>query len=268
MAKEKDCNCGNVKYLTKNDLPNIYKELSKPLPEEAIQFADTKAFKGYSSTGLGYQFCFNRLNELLVGHINIKHEIVKEVEMGKMTEVTIHMTIQIGNWISNPVKLEDGIIRVENYFEVIAQRDCYGGHSSKFYYDALKGAYTNAFKKTVAMFGVGRQAYEGTLDDDFINPDGTVSNYSIGGKKKEFKPKPESRKEEEKPKKDGKMKAGQNRTIKMMLNNIERRVKNKELDFELDKALGNFGVNNWEDLNEGEADVFIQMLSSIVKGKQ
>jgi hypothetical protein len=32
--------------------------------------------------------------------------------------------------------------------------------------DARKGRYTNAFKKAAAFFGVGRQAYEGSLDDD------------------------------------------------------------------------------------------------------
>jgi hypothetical protein len=32
--------------------------------------------------------------------------------------------------------------------------------------DAKKGAFTNALKKAAAMFGVGRQAYEGTIDDD------------------------------------------------------------------------------------------------------
>ena len=32
--------------------------------------------------------------------------------------------------------------------------------------DARKGSYTNAFKKAAAFFGVGRQAYEGSLDDD------------------------------------------------------------------------------------------------------
>lgn len=34
--------------------------------------------------------------------------------------------------------------------------------------DARKGAYTNGLKKAAAMFGCGRQAYEGTLDDDNV----------------------------------------------------------------------------------------------------
>ena len=34
------------------------------------------------------------------------------------------------------------------------------------YADALKGAITNGFKKTAAFWGVGRDAYAGTIDDD------------------------------------------------------------------------------------------------------
>jgi hypothetical protein len=42
--------------------------------------------------------------------------------------------------------------------------------------DARKGAYTNAFKKAAAFHGVGRQAYEGSLDDDNLPSDGVVAN--------------------------------------------------------------------------------------------
>jgi hypothetical protein len=41
-----------------------------------------------------------------------------------------------------------------------------GGPLASSEADARKGSYTNAFKKAAAFFGVGRQAYEGSLDDD------------------------------------------------------------------------------------------------------
>ena len=41
-----------------------------------------------------------------------------------------------------------------------------GGHTSTSEADARKGAFTNGLKKAAALFGCGRQAYEGTLDDD------------------------------------------------------------------------------------------------------
>src|SRR5690606_20554759 len=57
----------------------------------------------------------------------------------------------------------------ESRFETLAEAECYGGHDSTEEVNALKGAYTNAFKKTAALLGVGRRAYEGTLDEDFLS---------------------------------------------------------------------------------------------------
>jgi hypothetical protein len=65
----------------------------------------------------------------------------------------------------------------------IAEREGYGNHESKSPGDAKKGAHTNAFKKVVSGFGVGRQAYEGTLDEDYLDADNKApAAYQVGGK--------------------------------------------------------------------------------------
>jgi hypothetical protein len=47
-------------------------------------------------------------------------------------------------------------------------RACVGGHRSADYSDAVKGAITNGFKKASAFWGVGADAYRGTIDDDNV----------------------------------------------------------------------------------------------------
>lgn len=134
------------------DLKNIYKELSADFSKEAVQFAskqDTK--KGYDQTGVGYQFVVDRLNEV-VGidgwcmHWEILKEISGEFASGRLYyDITVKMTIT-----------------------VLGNSKCsVGGHISGCYFDALKGAITNSLKKTASLFGVGRQAYAGQLDEDF-----------------------------------------------------------------------------------------------------
>jgi hypothetical protein len=149
--------------LTYADLPKIYEELSADLPIEGAETASSeKTRKGYDTTGYGYQFHVNRMNEVLFGHWRAIHKVFKEVESktskGKaMYNIVIHMVIEIGNW-----HFVDG----ENKFEALAMADGYGEHTSLELGSAHKGAYTNAFKKVSAMLGVGRKAFEGTLDED------------------------------------------------------------------------------------------------------
>jgi hypothetical protein len=45
----------------------------------------------------------------------------------------------------------------------------FGGHRSSDLTDAFKGASTNALKKASAFFGVGKEAFEGTIDEDNTN---------------------------------------------------------------------------------------------------
>lgn len=143
----------------------IYKELSAPFPDGAIQRTKgTETKKHYDTSGIGYQFLVNRFNEVLGNQWGYDWEVLKTIEgqygSGKSNyEITVRVSI----WCLTP----------GNY------RTLVGSHISSIHGDALKGAITNAFKKTSAMWGVGRQAYEGTLDDD--------SSYEedLGNKKKD-----------------------------------------------------------------------------------
>jgi len=46
--------------------------------------------------------------------------------------------------------------------------------------DAMKGAVTNGFKKALSFFGVGKAAYEGTIDEDYRPiPEGTPANKAV-----------------------------------------------------------------------------------------
>ena len=149
--------------LTAEDLTKLYPELAAPLPDEAIEetlASETK--KGYNTVGYGCQYLINRMNEVLgPAHWRAKEEIInpnnETSQNAKPFIVNMKMTVQIGNPVCKVC--EEKIIP---YFEVIAEQTCYGGHVSYgTLADALKGAYTNSLKKTLALFGVGRQAYEG-----------------------------------------------------------------------------------------------------------
>jgi hypothetical protein len=123
------------------------------LPKEAIEKTQKeKTRKGYDTTGYQYQFLVNVLNEVIGPEgWNFEYEIIKEI-IGQFKsgqayyDLTVKMTITIlGN-----------------------SKSCVGGHQASSYADALKGAITNSFKKTLAFFGPGKMAYEGTLDDDYL----------------------------------------------------------------------------------------------------
>ena len=135
------------------DLRAVYEALSAPLPLEGIQRTKgTETRKGYDTTGFGYQYAVNRFNEVCGLDGWGYFYTVAQAHEGAFRSgapnwnIVAEMTI----WVSDK----------EN------ARTMPGSHLASDYGDALKGAITNAFKKSGAMWGVGRQAYEGTLDDD------------------------------------------------------------------------------------------------------
>jgi 5'-3' exonuclease len=144
---------------TREDLRAIYVELAKPFPDTAVE--RTKAAvtrKGYDTTGIKYQYIVNRLNEVLgVGCFRVTREFStreKQTRSGyPMVEATCDLTMQLGQW-------------VDGEFAPFAEAVGTGGHASNNEADAKKGAFTNGFKKVAAFFGVGWQAYAGTIDDD------------------------------------------------------------------------------------------------------
>jgi hypothetical protein len=130
----------------------IFKRLAEPLPKEAVQRTKKEiSKKGYDTTGYSYQYCVNRFNEVLGNAWGYTHRILRETT-GTFKSGTpfFEFTIETSIWILSPDNT----------------RSCFGGHISSVHADAMKGAFTNSFKKTAAMFGVGREAFEGSLDDD------------------------------------------------------------------------------------------------------
>lgn len=155
--------------ITPADLNMLYPYLAAKLPDEAVE--ETKGAltkKGYDTTGYGYQYVINRFNEVVgPSHFKIMDGVVAQGPGGFGMEVTMNITIQIGNF-------RDG------QFVPISERSCYGGHQSKTLADALKGAYTNGLKKTAGLYGVGRHAYEGSIDDDSRSPEGDAGGSKRG----------------------------------------------------------------------------------------
>lgn len=147
--------------MTNEEKKKIYAALAAPFPDHCIQRTEGRVTgRGYDTTGIGYQFIANRLNEVLgVGGWRAHRTVsVKEITRSNgrpAYEAICDITLELGEWI-------DGT------FVVFAESLADGGHVASSEADARKGSYTNAFKKASAFFGAGRQAFEGTLDDDSI----------------------------------------------------------------------------------------------------
>jgi hypothetical protein len=146
--------------MTNEEKRKIYAALSAPFPEEAIQRTDGRITgKGYSTTGIGYAFITARLNEVVgLGNWRTHREITVKsstTPKGRQAyEAICDLAMELGEW------------NADGKFIAWADTVSDGGHVSFSEADARKGSFTNALKKAAAMFGCGRQAYEGTLDDD------------------------------------------------------------------------------------------------------
>lgn len=145
--------------LTPTILNQLYPLLQYPFSGEAVQKASkAQTKKGYDTTGVGYQFLVNRMNEVLgPSHWGYYQEIIKEIagEWSNKPNVTlaVETTVEIGNY-------------VEGQFVPLHKVTGIGGHTGAEWPDTLKGAQSNSLKKALGFLGVGREAYEGTLDDD------------------------------------------------------------------------------------------------------
>lgn len=150
--------------MTQDEKKKIYAALAAPFPEHCIQRTEGRVTgRGYDTTGIGYQHIANRLNEVLgVGGWRAHRTVtVKEITRSNgrpAFEAICDITLELGEWLSGD-------------FVVFAESLADGGHVASSEADARKGAYTNGFKKAAAFFGVGRQAYEGSLDDDNLPGD-------------------------------------------------------------------------------------------------
>lgn len=145
------------------NLYETYKQLSQPLPIEAInKFSKEDLGLEYDIISHNYQYAINRMNEVLGCHSWIVEEDeIKEFKNGDSWEVSKRITVKIGNYIP-----EDET--KSSRFQIEACKWNYGGGTSKLLADAHKSAITNGLKKVLAMFGVGKETYEISLDVDVI----------------------------------------------------------------------------------------------------
>ncbi len=167
-------------------IKTTYEKLSEIMPKEAIQTTKKELTKkGYDTVGYGYQYLVNRFNEIL-GFENwgYDYKIVREKAGNFKSGMPFsEITVELGIW----VQAKDNV------------RKCAGGHISTSYSDALKGAITNAFKKTAGFWGVGRQAFEGSIDDDTILED-EIGNKAIDKADADFSEPPKEQKTDTKEK--------------------------------------------------------------------
>lgn len=151
----------------------IYEKLSKPFPPEALQHASRDmTSKKYDMTGVSHQYLIDRMNEVLgIGHWNIS-DIKETIRTGEpwvsgkaKADIHVSLKVQIGTWKTH---IENNL--ATNYFEVWAERPGNGGRNLYSFDDVgvtMKAAITNATKKALSLFGVGGEAWRGTLDEDF-----------------------------------------------------------------------------------------------------
>lgn len=135
----------------------VYNKLAERLPDEAVERTSGSATgKGYDTTGYKYQFVINRFNEVM-GVDGWGYEY-KQLHTGtyKTSKGAQRITVTVSTTIFLTL---DG---------KTVQHTMVGGHDGKNYADTLKGAITNSLKKTAAMFGNGRHAYEVSIDDDNV----------------------------------------------------------------------------------------------------
>lgn len=139
---------------------DVREQLAAELPEEAVERSKgAQTGKGYDTTGYGYQYVVNRFNDVVgLDGWTYEFEIIKTDE-GQSKSGQVRYMVTVTTKITITFK------------DKTAVRACAGGHVSNNYADAVKGAITNSFKKTAALFGVGKSAYEGTIDDDNKAPD-------------------------------------------------------------------------------------------------
>ncbi|MFT3840788.1 MAG: Rad52/Rad22 family DNA repair protein [Myxococcaceae bacterium] len=145
--------------MTNEQKKQLYQQLSAPFPAEAIERSDAKQTgKGYSTTGIKYQYIVNRLNEVLGfgcfrAHRTVTVKETKRASGRPAYEAICDLTLELGEWVNGQ-------------FVVYAESLADGGHIASTEADARKGSFTNAFKRAAAFHGVGRHAYEGSIDED------------------------------------------------------------------------------------------------------
>lgn len=142
---------------------SIYSKLSKPLPKQAFHtFSKEETGFEYDITSHNYQYVVNRLNEVLGLNNWSITEDYNQVEPGYNVVKKISLHIRFG--------------------DIEAVRWAFGGGKSRDLADAHKAAVTNGLKKAAALFGIGKETYEISLDEEFVEslkPENKVTKASV-----------------------------------------------------------------------------------------
>src|SRR3954471_24497720 len=91
--------------MTDNDKKRIYKELAAAFTDEAIERSDGRVTgRGYSTTGIKYQYVVNRLNEVLgLGNWRTHREITVKpftnIKGRPAFEATCDLVLELGEWL-------------------------------------------------------------------------------------------------------------------------------------------------------------------------
>jgi hypothetical protein len=143
----------------------IFKKFQEKFSEAAIQRTNgSETRKGYNTTGYGYQWIVDRLNDVLFDQWGFEWEIIHSEKGNYQSGGSYYdITVRVGIWIIS----KDNI------------RHCVGGHMARLHGDALKGAITNGIKKTAAFWGIGADAFRGDLDDDHSPIPNAQDNQSV-----------------------------------------------------------------------------------------
>jgi hypothetical protein len=140
-------------------MDELMKKFYEKLPEDGIQRTDKKITKkGYDTTGYGYQWVIDRLNDVSGFDWDFDWHIIERRD-GTYQSGTPYIEITVD--VSIIIFIEGKKI----------MRHCVGGHTAINFSDALKGAITNGIKKTASFFGIGADAFRGEIDEDAGLPD-------------------------------------------------------------------------------------------------
>jgi hypothetical protein len=150
--KQQNMELATKTVLSPEDLSELYKKFIIDLPDEALRVETLDSGKDLYI--YGYQYIVNVLNEV-VGLDHWHYGLIGEPTVEKRNDTwwtSLYLRLSLGNW-------------VDGEFKPLVYRDSFGSGISETLGNSKKGALTNALKKAAAMYGIGKKAYEGLLEE-------------------------------------------------------------------------------------------------------
>ena len=143
------------------DWGHVFEELMKDLPEEAIEIGykeNTK--KGYDTVGYKLQYLIDRMNTVIGEHWDMDYKIlyVDEIKGTRYNKYTKSEETTRAFAITVDVTLKVNGVTRSNAGDGFGMR--YGA--------ALKAAISNGLKRAFSLFSLGRKAYTGELETQYL----------------------------------------------------------------------------------------------------